>query len=240
VPVVAVVIVLLLNWSAARADIYRYVDENGVECFTDAPRSSAAKVYRTTPEVGRRSGADSQPRAPRRNTPAAVEADPGEEKYVLPLAGSFTSLVGMRIDPFDGVLRHHDGVDIAAPAGSEVHAAAPGVVIFSGPRQGYGNTVIIEHGDGTQTLYAHNARNLCRQGERVGGATVIALCGSTGRSTGPHLHFEAWRDGVNITPNFVDAWQGMTAASLPSPLPVPDRIRRLVQPDGSLFFTNLP
>ena len=146
----------------------------------------------------------------------------------------------MRVDPIDGVLRHHDGVDIASPAGTEVHAAAPGSVIFSGPRQGYGNTVVIDHGDGTQTLYAHNSRNLCRVGEHVDGTTVIALCGSTGRSTGPHLHFEAWRDGVNITPEIIAMWQGMPAAASLAPLPVQDRFRRLVQPDGTLFFTNLP
>ncbi len=246
-PFFVVIIALLCASSAARADIYHFVNEDGVECFTDAPRSPAAALYQRAPEG--RSSRTGQPRPARdraatdgseaRRLPAGAAAD-ADKKYTQPLAGTVTSLVGMRVDPFDGVLRHHDGVDIAAPAGSEVRAVAPGTVIFSGPRHGYGNTVIVEHDDGTQTLYAHNSANLARQGERVEAATVVALCGSTGRSTGPHLHFEAWRQGENITHQLIDGWQGLHAATRPPSLPVEDRIRRVVQPDGTLFFTNLP
>ena len=96
--------------------------------------------------------------------------------------------------------------------------------------------VIVEHGDGMLTLYAHNSTNLSTVGEQVSDGTTIALSGSTGRSTGPHLHFEAWKDGANLTDTF------MEAASEGRPY-VPsqhDRIRTAIQADGSILFTNIP
>lgn len=118
----------------------------------------------------------------------------------LPAAGKVTSRYGLRYDPIDGRLRHHNGVDIAVPEGSPVRTAAEGKVVFSGQLPGYGNTVVVEHGDGLTSLYAHNSVNLVKTGDVVDKNSILALSGSSGRSTGPHLHFEVRRNGVVVDP----------------------------------------
>jgi len=90
--------------------------------------------------------------------------------------------------------RQHEGIDIAAPKGSPIYAAAAGVVIYSGTQRGYGNLILVKHGARWVTVYAHNHRNGVKQGQRVAQGDAIGEVGSTGRSTGPHLHFEI-RDG---------------------------------------------
>jgi len=94
----------------------------------------------------------------------------------------------------------HDGVDIAAPAGTPVYAADTGVVIFSGTLHGYGNTVIIRHDDGYATVYGHNERNLVSEGTRVARGQEIGEIGRSGRTTGANLHFEVRRDNVAENP----------------------------------------
>jgi lipoprotein NlpD len=110
---------------------------------------------------------------------------------------------------FGGVLssgfgvRHgvmHDGVDIAAPAGTPVHAADTGVVVYVGHLRGYGNVVIIEHSDGFVTVYGHDSANMVRAGDRVGRGQVIAQVGNSGRTTGPNLHFEVRHDNLAYNP----------------------------------------
>ncbi|MGB0561373.1 MAG: peptidoglycan DD-metalloendopeptidase family protein [Spirulinaceae cyanobacterium] len=117
--------------------------------------------------------------------------------YIWPARGTLTSGYGPRWG------RMHRGIDIAAPTGTPIHAAAPGVVISAGWNSGgFGNLVEIRHPDGSKTLYAHNSRILVRKGDRVTQGQQIALMGSTGFSTGPHLHFEihpAGRGAVNPT-----------------------------------------
>jgi murein DD-endopeptidase MepM/ murein hydrolase activator NlpD len=108
-----------------------------------------------------------------------------------PVSGPLTSRYGPRTDPFSGRVRLHRGIDIAAPAGTPFHAASPGTVVFAGLLSGYGNTVIVEDIDGNRTLYGHAARVLVRAGDTVDAQQPLGFVGSTGRSTGPHLHFEA-------------------------------------------------
>jgi flagellar protein FlgJ len=117
-----------------------------------------------------------------------------------PVKGRISSPFGERNDPFTGNSRQHKGLDIAAPAGTKVSAAASGTVAFSGWKPGYGNTVIIEHGDGYETRYAHNSDLTVRKGDTVTAGDTIAKVGSTGRSTGPHLHFELRQDGSPVDP----------------------------------------
>lgn len=146
----------------------------------------------------------------------------------------------MRIDPIDGKWRHHNGIDIAIPEGTPVTPAAAGVVIYSGHRSGYGNTLVVEHENGMITLYGHNSRLTASAGQAVGTDTVIALSGNTGRSTGPHLHFEAWQAGVNVTPAF------MPGSTMPLPTvklassKQKSTFRKEVMSDGTILFTNLP
>ena len=111
-----------------------------------------------------------------------------------------TSGFGVRRDPFTGRPEHHNGVDLAAASGTPVHPAMAGEVVFSGWQRGYGRTVIIRHREGLETVYAHNAKNLVRVGDRVGSLTPVAQVGSSGRSTGPHLHFEVRRNGRAVDP----------------------------------------
>ncbi len=118
----------------------------------------------------------------------------------VPGSGRVTSGFGERTDPIDGSRRRHHGVDIAAPAGSPIHSAKAGTVTFAGSRGGYGNVVIIDHGDGVETRYAHCLTLGVEIWQRVGAGEVVATVGSTGRSTGPHVHFEVRRGGVAIDP----------------------------------------
>ncbi|MGH8191709.1 MAG: M23 family metallopeptidase, partial [Rhodanobacteraceae bacterium] len=106
--------------------------------------------------------------------------------------GYITSPFGERIDPFTGRESFHAGIDIGVPRGSSVYAVANGVVTYAGVRDGYGKVIEIDHGDGYMTRYAHNSKLLAHVGEHVHTGEVISDAGSTGRSTGPHVHFEVW------------------------------------------------
>jgi murein DD-endopeptidase MepM/ murein hydrolase activator NlpD len=112
-----------------------------------------------------------------------------------------TSSYGVRRDPFSGELREHDGVDLGAPEGTPIRVPAGGVVRSAGPRGGYGNAIEIDHGHGLTTLYGHASELLVFPGETVQAGQAIATVGSTGRSTGPHLHFEVRVDGRPLEPN---------------------------------------
>jgi|SRR5579862_1322561 len=114
--------------------------------------------------------------------------------------GFISSYFGERSDPFDGREAFHKGVDFAGALGSEVVAVAAGVVTWAGERSGYGKTVEINHGDGYVTRYAHNERMLVHVGETVKRGQPVALMGSSGRSTGPHVHFEVVRNGHQVNP----------------------------------------
>lgn len=117
------------------------------------------------------------------------------ESFLWPVAeGRLTSGFGPR------GRSHHDGVDIAAPRGLPITAAAAGEVIYAGRLRGYGNVVIVDHGRGYASVYAHNERNLVRAGARVGDGETIATVGQTGQASGPHLHFEIRKDNVARNP----------------------------------------
>jgi murein DD-endopeptidase MepM/ murein hydrolase activator NlpD len=114
--------------------------------------------------------------------------------------GYISSYFGERMDPFNGEDAFHKGVDFASDAGADVLAVASGIVTWSGPREGYGNLVEVNHGNGYITRYAHAARTLVTVGDEVERGQALAVVGSTGRSTGPHLHFEVLKDGRQIDP----------------------------------------
>jgi murein DD-endopeptidase MepM/ murein hydrolase activator NlpD len=119
-------------------------------------------------------------------------------------SGWVSSFYGYRIDPFNGKKTFHQGIDIAGKVGSEVHAVAEGIVTWVGNRGGYGSLVEVDHGNGYVTRYAHNEEVTVEKGQRVSRGDTLALMGSTGRSTGPHVHFEVLRDGRHVNPyNFI-------------------------------------
>lgn len=118
-----------------------------------------------------------------------------------PIANSYiTSGFGHRADPFGGGQQFHKGIDFEADVGDPVLAVADGVVSYAGVRSGYGNVVEIDHGNGYVTRYAHNSRLERQLGDLVRAGQEIAKAGSTGRSTGAHVHFEVWQDGVVVNP----------------------------------------
>ncbi len=105
--------------------------------------------------------------------------------------GTVTSGIGWRLDPFgSGRMVHHNGVDIAVPLGTPVYPTQVGTVYFAGPYKGYGNMVAVDHGNGYITIYGHNGEIKVHPGQHVDTTTVLALSGNTGRSTGPHVHYE--------------------------------------------------
>jgi murein DD-endopeptidase MepM/ murein hydrolase activator NlpD len=114
--------------------------------------------------------------------------------------GWLSSRYGRRTDPFNGTISWHSGVDFAGKLESEIIAVAAGVVVESGERSGYGGFVEINHGSGFKTRYAHNIKNLVKVGDVVKKGQVIALMGSSGRSTGPHVHFEVYKFGRPVDP----------------------------------------
>lgn len=244
-----------VNASFAEADIYRFVTIDGVETFTDAPSNkSATVVIKDRPSTPAKSGKKTKKQkthdisldeivlkaaeaALNINTPPQNSIEP----HLPTVGGTVTSKVGMRIDPIDGSWRLHNGIDIAIPTGTPVKPVAPGVVVYSGTRSGYGNTVVVEHDNGIITLYAHNSRILVAQGQPVTSESTLALSGSTGRSTGPHLHFEAWQAGTNVTmaflPNSGIALPNTTLVASSQKTP---RFRSETLSDGSILFTNIP
>ncbi|CAH0993172.1 hypothetical protein SIN8267_03313 [Sinobacterium norvegicum] len=115
--------------------------------------------------------------------------------------GWLSSPFGRRTDPFNGRIAMHNGVDFAGEEGSKVIAVAAGVVTFEGRMSGYGNMVELTHSNGYKTRYAHNATHLVKVGDVVKKGDPITLMGSTGRSTGPHVHFEVLRNDVKVDPS---------------------------------------
>ncbi len=128
-------------------------------------------------------------------SPADVQRPPFDslnqdwgQSFIWPVSGSINSAFGPRGSSF------HDGIDIAAPEGTPIRAIESGEVIYSDQLRGYGNIVILRHADGFVSVYAHNQSNLVREGQRIARGEVVARVGSTGRVTGPHLHFEIRRN----------------------------------------------
>jgi len=129
-----------------------------------------------------------------------VEYAGGEMLWPSPGNYRITSYYGKRSDPITGVWTSHGGMDIAAPYGSSVVSANDGVVIFAGWHYSYGNYVIVDHGGGISTLYGHNSKLVVSAGQTVSRGQKIAQCGSTGYSTGNHVHFEVRINGVRTDP----------------------------------------
>ena len=118
-----------------------------------------------------------------------------------PFAGSITSTFGHRENPFEGTgVETHKGLDIKGPMGGHVKAMAKGVVKFAGVKGGFGNCIILKHGNGFETLYGHLSKIMVTAGQQIDIGQQIGNIGSTGRSTGPHLHYEVRRNGQQINP----------------------------------------
>ena len=127
----------------------------------------------------------------------------------IPVDGRLNSGFGMRVHPLSGRKLLHSGIDLSAEKGTPVHATADGIVSFSGWSRGNGNIVVVEHGHGFSTVYAHNAKNLTKVGQTVRRGQQISTTGSSGVSTGPHVHYEVWKNGKCVNPeSFTKAVSG--------------------------------
>lgn len=157
----------------------------------------------------------------------------------LPVKGRVTSTVGIRPDPINGDIRMHNGIDIAIAEGSPVMPVASGRVAYSGMQPGYGNMVIIQHEDGMISIYAHHQRNTVKTGERVKKETMLAYSGSTGHSTGPHLHFEAWQGGVNVTSAFLPSFSGRKIEASSHASLAKTNLRKVIMSDGTILFVEV-
>jgi len=128
-------------------------------------------------------------------------AKPWTGKFRMPLNGRISSPYGYRIHPIYKVRKLHTGIDIAASSGTPIHCAGDGTVVHSARWGGYGNCIIVDHGGGLATLYGHCSRLAVTNGQRVTNGQIIGYVGSTGISTGPHLHFEVRKDGRPVNPS---------------------------------------
>lgn len=124
----------------------------------------------------------------------------GTGRFMWPCTGPITSYYGWRTHPIFGTTKYHSGMDIAVDTGTPIHAADSGTVVYSGWLGGYGNCVMIDHGGGLVSLYAHNSSLAVGEGQYVQKGTVVAYAGSTGYSTGPHCHFEVRLHGEVTEP----------------------------------------
>jgi murein DD-endopeptidase MepM/ murein hydrolase activator NlpD len=119
----------------------------------------------------------------------------------FPVMGTISSSYGKREHPRSGEEVFHTGIDISTSPGNPIRATADGIVSFSGWSGGSGNLVVLEHGFGFSTFYAHNKMNTVKVGQKVSRGEVVGYLGSTGNATGPHVHYEVWKDGRSVNPH---------------------------------------
>lgn len=177
-----------------------------------APKPTYALRSRFSGMAGVVTFSSVRPRAAARTEPAQAASAPASPSPAaigavmipgIPSARSgvsLTSRFGARAAPLAGASRLHPGLDLAAPYGSAVVARSPGLVVAAGWAGGYGNCVVIDHGDGVQTRYGHLSRIVVRVGQHVDPGALLGAVGSTGLSTGPHLHYEVRINGAAINP----------------------------------------
>ena len=136
----------------------------------------------------------------------SLKKEPGDLLTRKPTFGSISSNFGTRKLKMERRARNHNGIDFRAPIGTPILAAGPGEIIFSGWRGAYGQAVEIDHGDGLTTIYAHMNKRLVKVGQEVRAGTLIGQVGNTGRSTGPHLHFEMRVKQIPMDPSDFVKW----------------------------------
>lgn len=181
----------------------RHSDQDGLHKAL-APARKAAQQYSAAQHPSEPSGVNASARNDS-SVDSSVRNDAGNQgpapwSQLIKEDARLTSEFGMRDEPFTGEPDFHEGIDLATEPGTRIYPYAAGRVVFSGWKSGYGNVVDVLHADGTQTRYGHNARNLVDEGQWIQRRTPLAVVGSSGRSTGPHLHFELHQDGVPVDP----------------------------------------
>lgn len=180
------------------AELRRRVAEAEQRRVANADAAAAARAQQPAVPAAPPGSGNTGPTVPAASGAPAAPASSG--RFQLPAAGRLSSPFGYRVHPISGAGRLHAGQDIAAPSGSPIYAADTGVVASAGWRGGYGNAIVIDHGGGLATLYAHQSRLGVSAGQQVTRGQLIGYVGTTGYSTGPHLHFEVRENGTPVNP----------------------------------------
>ncbi|HSP77559.1 MAG TPA: M23 family metallopeptidase [Myxococcaceae bacterium] len=162
----------------------------------ESPKALASRLDRLSAEATRQELSLQELQAYFQDQKSLLASTPS----VWPTRGWVTSDFGQRLDPYTADRVQHGGMDIAAPHGKEVIAPSDGTVVFAGLEGGYGNVIVIDHGYGIKTRYGHLSKMLVKAGDKVKRGTQIAAVGNTGRSTGPHLHYEVRVNGIPQNP----------------------------------------
>ncbi len=162
----------------------------------ESPKALAGRLDRLSAEATRQEQSLQELQAYFQDQKSMLASTPS----IWPARGWVTSDFGQRLDPYTADRVMHQGLDIAAPHGKEVFSPSDGTVVFAGLEGGYGNVIVIDHGYGIKTRYGHLAKILVKPGEKVKRGALIAAVGNTGRSTGPHLHYEVRVNGIPQNP----------------------------------------
>ncbi|MBJ6761736.1 M23 family peptidase [Corallococcus sp. H22C18031201] len=163
---------------------------------TETPKAMMGRLDRLSAEATRQEQSLQELQAYFQDQKSMLASTPS----VWPARGWVTSDFGQRLDPYTADRVMHAGLDIAAEHGKEVHAPSDGTVVFAGLEGGYGNVIVIDHGYGIKTRYGHLSKLMVKAGDRVKRGALIAAVGNTGRSTGPHLHYEVRVNGIPQNP----------------------------------------
>jgi murein DD-endopeptidase MepM/ murein hydrolase activator NlpD len=163
---------------------------------TETPKALLGRLDRLSAEATRQEQSLQELQAYFQDQKSLLASTPS----IWPARGWVTSDFGQRLDPYTADRVLHGGMDIAAPHGKEVYAPSDGTVVFSGLEGGYGNVIVIDHGYGIKTRYGHLSKLLVKAGDKVKRGAHIAAVGNTGRSTGPHLHYEVRVNGIPQNP----------------------------------------
>ncbi|MFP2926375.1 M23 family metallopeptidase [Pyxidicoccus sp. 3LG] len=163
---------------------------------TETPKALLGRLDRLSAEATRQEQSLQELQAYFQDQKSMLASTPS----VWPARGWVTSDFGSRLDPYTADRVMHAGIDIAAPHGKEVYSPSDGTVVFAGLEGGYGNVLVIDHGYGIKTRYGHLAKMLVKAGDKVKRGALIAAVGNTGRSTGPHLHYEVRVNGIPQNP----------------------------------------
>lgn len=234
-------LVLALSFLPPAQDEVRGVELGVFASVAEPPPDSGRDTVISPAAIAAASAGAAAPRtpAPRRPLPAAsaprrAPVDDASIVESLPVVGEITSrFARARRHPLLGVVRRHAGIDIAAPAGTNITAPAAGVVRFSGRKFGYGYTVEIDHGNGVVTRYAHCRSLMVRVGDEVAAGAVIATVGRSGLATAPHLHYEVLVRGKNVNPlrtTLASLLDGKAPPPPSAPTPPDDSALRLPAP----------
>ena len=176
-------------------------DEAVADKMSSAGGIGLADVF--SKQLAKQAGGAQTPEVPAPHSAAALMQGPSVEglpRFVMPVAGRASSGYGERFDPIQHKEIKHPGFDLAAPTGTTVDAAAAGTVTHAGPAGTYGNLITIKHANGVETRYAHLSATSVKEGDHVEAGQPIGAVGTTGYSTGPHLHFEVRKDGQTVDP----------------------------------------